>query len=121
VPKPTPESSSVPESTPLARPGRKAPRVATPTIARTAELIPGIHAEIPPTGMRVGKRNGTLDAVTVDKIIRAVERCSVGLASVDPMRALISRRDLTLPSPSESYLLSSLLGSRVAHPSRFSR
>ena len=39
--------------------------------------------------MRVRKRNGSLEPVTVDKIIRAVERCSVGLTSVDPMRVAI--------------------------------
>ncbi len=39
--------------------------------------------------MRVRKRNGSLEPVTVDKIIRAVERCSVGLMSVDPMRIAI--------------------------------
>jgi ribonucleoside-diphosphate reductase alpha chain len=57
--------------------------------ARSAELIPGIHAETPPTSMRVRKRNGSFEPVTVEKIIRAVERCSVGLASVDPMRVAI--------------------------------
>ena len=39
--------------------------------------------------MRVRKRNGSLEPVTVDKIIRAVERSSVGLKSVDPMRVAI--------------------------------
>jgi ribonucleoside-diphosphate reductase alpha chain len=58
-------------------------------IAQSAELIPGLHAETPPTSMRVRKRNGTYEPVTVDKIIRAVERCSVGLSSVDPMRVAI--------------------------------
>ncbi|WP_031496449.1 ribonucleoside-diphosphate reductase subunit alpha [Bryobacter aggregatus] len=36
--------------------------------------------------MRVRKRNGSFEAVSVDKIIRAVERSSVGLKDVDPMR-----------------------------------
>ena len=36
--------------------------------------------------MQVRKRNGTLEAVDVNKIVRAVERCCDGLASVDPMR-----------------------------------
>jgi ribonucleoside-diphosphate reductase alpha chain len=53
------------------------------------ELIPGIHAETPATSMRVRKRNGSMEPVTVDKIIRAIERCSVGLTSVDPMRVAI--------------------------------
>ncbi len=39
--------------------------------------------------MMVRKRNGDLEPVSVDKIIRAVERCSVGLTSVDPMRIAI--------------------------------
>lgn len=53
------------------------------------ELIPGIHAEVPPTNMHVRKRNGSLEPVDVSKIIRAVERCCVGLTSVDPMRVAI--------------------------------
>ena len=52
-------------------------------------LIPGVHAETPHTSMRVRKRNGSYEPVIVDKIIRAVERCSVGLSSVDPMRVAI--------------------------------
>lgn len=63
-------------------------RVATDT-AKNAELIPGIHVEVPPTTMRVRKRNGSFEPVTVDKIIRAVERSAVGLTSVDPMRVAI--------------------------------
>ena len=63
--------------------------MATTANTQIAELIPGIHAETPPTSMRVRKRNGSYEPVTVDKIIRAVERCSVGLASVDPMRVAI--------------------------------
>ena len=59
------------------------------TTPETAELIPGIHAETPHTSMRVRKRNGSLEPVTVDKIIRAIERSSVGLSSVDPMRIAI--------------------------------
>ncbi|MES1258362.1 MAG: ribonucleoside-diphosphate reductase subunit alpha [Acidobacteriota bacterium] len=39
--------------------------------------------------MRVRKRNGSLEPVTVDKIIRAVEQCSAGLTGVDPMRVAI--------------------------------
>ncbi len=39
--------------------------------------------------MRVRKRSGALEAVSVDKIIRAVERSSVGLEHVDPMRVAI--------------------------------
>ena len=39
--------------------------------------------------MRVRKRNGSFEPVTVEKIIRAVERCAVGLTNVDPMRVAI--------------------------------
>jgi ribonucleoside-diphosphate reductase alpha chain len=63
--------------------------VATTATPQIAELIPGIHAETPSTSMRVRKRNGSLEPVSVDKIIRAVERSSVGLSSVDPMRIAI--------------------------------
>ncbi len=37
-------------------------------------------------GMRVKKRNGMLEAVDVNKIVRAVERCCVGLAHVDRLK-----------------------------------
>ena len=36
--------------------------------------------------MQVRKRNGSLEPADVNKIVRAVERCSEGLQSVDPMR-----------------------------------
>jgi ribonucleoside-diphosphate reductase alpha chain len=39
--------------------------------------------------MHVRKRNGSLEPVNVAKIIKAVERSSVGLTSVDPMRVAI--------------------------------
>ena len=38
------------------------------------------------TAMRVQKRNGDLEPVDVNKIVRAVERCAAGLPGVDPMR-----------------------------------
>ncbi|HKD07901.1 MAG TPA: ribonucleoside-diphosphate reductase subunit alpha [Bryobacteraceae bacterium] len=63
--------------------------MATTATTEFQELIPGIHAETPATSMRVRKRNGSFEPVMVDKIIRAVERCSVGLADVDPMRIAI--------------------------------
>jgi len=63
--------------------------MATPATAQIAELFPGIHAETPSTSMHVRKRNGSLEPVSVDKIIRAVERSSVGLSHVDPMRVAI--------------------------------
>src|SRR5271169_483964 len=37
-------------------------------------------------GMQVRKRNGDAEAVDVNKIVRAVERCAGGLDAVDPLR-----------------------------------
>ncbi|MGH9897456.1 MAG: ribonucleoside-diphosphate reductase subunit alpha, partial [Pyrinomonadaceae bacterium] len=39
-----------------------------------------------PTMMRVHKRNGMLEPVDVNKIVRAIGRCCTGLTSVDAMR-----------------------------------
>ncbi|WP_173051331.1 ribonucleoside-diphosphate reductase subunit alpha [Nitrospira sp. KM1] len=36
--------------------------------------------------MRVRKRNGSMEAVDVMKIVRAVERCCTGLTDIDPLR-----------------------------------
>jgi ribonucleoside-diphosphate reductase alpha chain len=47
------------------------------------------HAEsdvLPQTTMRVTKRSGRTEPVDVNKIVRAVSRCAVGLVDVDPMR-----------------------------------
>jgi ribonucleoside-diphosphate reductase alpha chain len=38
------------------------------------------------SGMRVQKRNGSLEAVDVNKIVRAITRSATGLDGVDPMR-----------------------------------
>ncbi len=38
------------------------------------------------TAMRVRKRNGSFEAVDVNKIVRAIARCCVGLVEVDAMR-----------------------------------
>lgn len=43
-------------------------------------------ADYAPTQMRVRKRNGTLEAVDLNKIVRAVGRCCYGLGSVDALR-----------------------------------
>jgi ribonucleoside-diphosphate reductase alpha chain len=40
----------------------------------------------PVTSMRVRKRNGSNEPVDVNKIVRAVSRCCVGLDDVDPLR-----------------------------------
>lgn len=39
--------------------------------------------------MQVRKRNGTIEDVDVNKIVRAVQRCAGGLAHVDPMRVAV--------------------------------
>lgn len=38
------------------------------------------------TRMRVKKRNGSVEAVDVNKIVRAITRCCSGLTDVEPMR-----------------------------------
>src|SRR6476661_7494897 len=38
------------------------------------------------TGMQVQKRNGALEPVDINKIVRAITRCCTGLGSVDPLR-----------------------------------
>lgn len=43
-------------------------------------------AESAPTMMRVRKRNGSLEPVDVNKIVRAVSRCCAGLHTVDSIR-----------------------------------
>ena len=43
--------------------------------------------------MAVRKRDGSLEPVNLDKIVRAVQRCAEGLADVDPMR--IATRTIT--------------------------
>ena len=48
----------------------------------TEDTISGSSA----TGMQVQKRDGSLQSVDVNKIVRAVERCATELAGVAPMR-----------------------------------
>jgi ribonucleoside-diphosphate reductase alpha chain len=40
-------------------------------------------------GMQVRKRNGSLESVDVNKIVRAVGRCAAGLPNVDVMRVAV--------------------------------
>jgi ribonucleoside-diphosphate reductase alpha chain len=51
-------------------------------------LVPPVTTSEPEvrTAMRVRKRNGSFEAVDVNKIVRAIARCCVGLAEVDAMR-----------------------------------
>ena len=56
-------------------------------MALTEDRIGGVDTE--PAGatpMRVRKRNGDLEPVDVNKIVKAVERCALSLPGVDPMR-----------------------------------
>jgi len=56
-------------------------------MALTENRIGGVDTE--PAGttpMRVRKRNGDLEPVDVNKIVKAVERCALSLPGVDPMR-----------------------------------
>ena len=49
------------------------------------ETVVRVDADPHPT-MRVRKRSGAVETVDVNKIVKAVGRCAVGLAEVDPLR-----------------------------------
>ena len=49
-------------------------------------VLPGFPVPTETPTMHVSKRNGTLEPVDVNKIVRAVQRCAFGLAHVDAMR-----------------------------------
>lgn len=51
-----------------------------------AEIAPDFPQPEPASQMQVRKRNGSLEPVDVNKIVRAVQRCCHGLTHVDPMR-----------------------------------
>ncbi len=51
-----------------------------------ADVIPDFPLPEAPPQMQVRKRNGTLEPVDVNKIVKAVQRSSHGLAHIDPMR-----------------------------------
>jgi ribonucleoside-diphosphate reductase alpha chain len=51
-----------------------------------ADLIPNFPLPEAPPQMQVRKRNGAMEPVDVNKIVRAVQRCCHGLPHVDPMR-----------------------------------
>ena len=57
-------------------------------IPKTASPSPGTVSHTPQEapGMQVRKRNGGLEPVDLNKIVRAVGRCADGLNAVDPMR-----------------------------------
>ena len=58
----------------------------TPRPATRAAATAAAEDSYPQSTMRVTKRNGTRESVDLNKIVRAVSRCCVGLAEVDPMR-----------------------------------
>jgi ribonucleoside-diphosphate reductase alpha chain len=56
------------------------------TQSKLSELLPGFPVVEETPTMHVRKRNGSLEPVDVNKIVRAVQRCSCGLSQVDAMR-----------------------------------
>lgn len=65
-------------------PPAPAPLGAAPSKASAAALLG--HEAPPRPQMRVTKRDGSTEAVVLDKIVRAVSRCCAGLDEVDPLR-----------------------------------
>jgi ribonucleoside-diphosphate reductase alpha chain len=60
----------------------------TDTIEKTLQPTTPTDAVVP-TGMRVKKRNGSLERVDLNKIVRAVSRCCEGIEHVDAMRVAL--------------------------------
>src|SRR5215475_14061527 len=64
--------------------------MATPVRAGVSKPVVPFPSSGPSAGhhsqMQVRKRNGSLEPADVNKIVRAVERCSDGLEAVDPIR-----------------------------------
>ena len=56
------------------------------TQSRLSDLLPGFPAPEETPTMHVRKRNGSMEPVDVNKIVRAVQRSSHGLSQVDAMR-----------------------------------
>jgi ribonucleoside-diphosphate reductase alpha chain len=56
------------------------------TQSSISSVLPGFPVPEETPTMHVRKRNGTLEPVDVNKIVRAVQRCTFGLAHVDAMR-----------------------------------
>ncbi len=60
------------------------------TQSSVSGLFPGFPAREETPTMHVRKRDGSLEPVDVNKIVRAVQRCSAGLSpQVEPMRIAI--------------------------------
>jgi ribonucleoside-diphosphate reductase alpha chain len=56
------------------------------TQSQLSDLLPGFPVVEETPTMHIRKRNGSLEPVDVNKIVRAVQRCSYGLSQVDAMR-----------------------------------
>jgi ribonucleoside-diphosphate reductase alpha chain len=56
------------------------------TQSSLSAVLPGFPVHVETPTMHVRKRNGALEPVDVNKIVRAVQRCSSGLSQVDAMR-----------------------------------
>jgi ribonucleoside-diphosphate reductase alpha chain len=56
------------------------------TQSSLSDLLPGFPVPVETPVMHVRKRNGALEPVDVNKIVRAVQRCAFGLSHVDAMR-----------------------------------
>jgi len=85
----TPAAEAVTETpdaalTPKARKDQPATAAPGPASSSPPHAAGGGSTDAP--GMRVQKRNGSLEAVDLNKIVRAVSRCAEGLSGVDSMR-----------------------------------
>jgi ribonucleoside-diphosphate reductase alpha chain len=60
--------------------------MATPVRTTVSDSVVAFPATNSSSQMQVRKRNGNLEPADVNKIVRAVQRCSEGLLAVDPIR-----------------------------------
>ena len=74
------------EQTATASAATPSPATSTTTTATTTTTTTTTGGDYPQSSMRVKKRNGRSEPVNLDKIVRAVSRCCVGLHDVDPLR-----------------------------------
>ena len=58
----------------------------TPPTSGLSPVLPGFPEPSETPTMHVHKRNGALEPVDVNKIVRAVQRCAFGLSGIEPMR-----------------------------------
>ena len=60
--------------------------MATTTQSNLSDMLPGFPVREETPVMHVRKRDGGLEPVDVNKIVRAVQRCGYGLGQVDAIR-----------------------------------